>query len=229
MKSSIFGHMWYMPMIIGMYIFLPYVSIIVKKFKFKEMLVPLIITFIVSFALPNLKQALIILGFSSEYITSIINMSFSGYQFGFYIIIGYYIYNYKLLKNIKAKTLWMIFTLSLIITTLFQVLCFSVYSDYRVSYDFAGIFVSSLCLFEIMCRITDEHKKQIFEYISKISLSIFFVHRPLFFILNKIIVFPCSIVLNIIIYYIIVLLFSILIIKVLSKNKFLKKYLLFVN
>ncbi len=78
MKSSTMPHMWYMPMIIGMYIFLPFVSIIVKKFNFKDLLFPIIIVVLASFILPNIKLFLNFFGYAAKDCNLILNLSYGG-------------------------------------------------------------------------------------------------------------------------------------------------------
>ena len=98
-KPSTMPHMWYMPMIIGMYVFLPYISNIIQKFSFNEILIPIILSFLVIFVLPSLKVVSIFLNYTNLQFSSIIDITWAGGTYGIYIILGYYVWNKGILRK----------------------------------------------------------------------------------------------------------------------------------
>ena len=98
-----------------------------------------------------------------------------------------------------------------------------------VYYDFFGILISGICLFELLQRIKNIKFGNLFTYISKISLALFFVHRPILYILKRYLTLPFMPCLNYIILYIINFILSIIIVIILAKSKFIKKYLFIVK
>ncbi len=185
MESSVMPHMWYMPMIIGMYIFLPFVSIIVKKFKLKDLLFPLLVVTVASFLLPNLKVFLTFFGYSATNIQSILDLHFGGGVYGIYIILGYYLYRNQILEKIKSRYLWLIFIFSCLFSCCYQMIGYMSSKPNIVYYDFFGILIAGICLFELIRRFHQFSKDKLnktITYLSRNALALYFVHRPLVYI-----------------------------------------------
>ena len=85
------NNMWYIPMIIGIYIALPFISIIVKKFNYKEVKLVLITLVIYRFLIYSINPFLI--SFGQQSLDKIIDINFLGSCFGLYVILGYYLYH----------------------------------------------------------------------------------------------------------------------------------------
>ena len=115
---------------------------------------------------------------------------------------------------------------------LFQMLAYIFHNHYIVYYNFIGILLTSIPLFELIRRIKackKEFLNHVITYISKISLGIFFVHRPILFIFKfywKLNFLPC---LNVLIYYVTAMAISIFIIYLLSKINFIKKHIFLIK
>ena len=232
MKKSPMPHMWYMSMIVGMYIALPYISTIVKKFKFKEIIIPLIIGILCSYIIPNTKILLTFFDFNGTNIKTILDISFLGGAYGIYIILGYYIYNKKILEKIKTKYILLGIIVGMIISIAFQIFAYQNASKYIVYYNFVGILLSGTLLFEFLRRFEKTKRKNIENIlciISKYSLGIYFVHRPLLFLFKKYFILDFLPFINVIIYYICSIIISYIIVQILSKINILKKYLLLVK
>lgn len=97
-------NMWYFPMILGMYLGIPFVAKIVKTFSFKSLSILLSGTFIVSFALPAINILLKIFGVANKW-NSLLDISFFGGAYGLYIVLGYFIANNKLI-NLTNLHIW---------------------------------------------------------------------------------------------------------------------------
>ncbi len=216
---------WYAPMIIGIYLFIPFVAIIINKFDFKTLKIPLIVSIIYFFALPT---ANVILNIYNINLTSNIDLFFSGGVFGLYIILGFFI-NKGLLRNIKSYILYLIFMISFISCIIFQYSLTTKEVFYKLSYDNIFLLICSCSLFEIFIRVFT--KKKIFpkfcEYISKISFPIFLIHNLIQYIIFQSNIFsdfirPINVVCN----FILTMVLVIICIKLLSLNKYTKKYLL---
>ena len=109
LKNSDMLNMWYMPMIIGVYIGVPFLAKIVKSFSFKSFKPIMIVMFIFFFIVPALNVFSSIFGINQTF-GSGMNVAYMGGTYGLYLLVGYYIYNRKCdrLKN------WMLVVLSLI-------------------------------------------------------------------------------------------------------------------
>ncbi len=232
MKKSAMPHMWYMPMIIGMYLALPFLSAVVKKYDFESVIVPLLVSVIFFYLIPNFKTFLNFWGYKAYYINSILDLSFFGGVYGLYIVMGYYIYNKKIFEKISKKTLSFVVILGLIISCIFQIIGYLNESKYIIYYNFIGILVSSIFLFEILRRHEKCNNKIIKNKamkISKFTLGIYFIHRPLLFIFKKYWVLKFNSCINIFIYYLCSLIVSYSLVLVFSKFGIFKKYLFLVK
>lgn len=100
------GHMWYMPTVIGIYLFLPFVSMIVRKFSPKLMILPLSVAFFYLFLVPTAN-----LFFEANDLIQLnvkIDVAFVGAYKGIYVLFGYLVKAYIepaiLKKESRTKT-----------------------------------------------------------------------------------------------------------------------------
>lgn len=145
---------------------------------------------------------------------------------------GYYIYNKKIFEKISKKTLSFVVILGLIVSCLFQIIGYLNKSKYIIYYNFIGILISSIFLFEILRRHEKCNNKIIENKamkISKFTLGIYFIHRPLLFIFKKYWVLKFNPCINIFIYYLCSLIVSYSVVLVFSKFRIFKKYLFLVK
>lgn len=171
-------NMWYMPMILGIYIALPFLAKILKIFNIKVIKIPILITLTFSILLPSLNIILNILGIDNY--NSILYLNFLGGCYGLYVILGYYLNN-GILKKYNNFILSLGVLLMFFLTCLIQLISYTQYSNFRfnVWYDFITLFVCSVCIFELFRRINIKLENifiKITRYISKRSLAIFFLH-----------------------------------------------------
>ena len=232
MKNSTFPHMWYMPMIIGIYLFLPLVSMAMQKLSLKSIKIPLIVVILASFILPNLQCFLQFFRYDALYIHSILDLSFGGGVYGVYIILGYYIFREKVYEKISLKWLILGCIVCFAGSCIFQIIGYIHNSNDIVYYNFIGILLFGICIFTMILKLKDcayVKIKNLITYLSRISLGLYFVHRPILFIFEKFVSLPFSNIVTVLIYYIFSILLSIAIIFVISKVKFLSEKLLLIK
>ena len=80
-------HVWYMPMIIGVYCFIPFVSNALKKISVPAVWFPLTCGIVVSFLFPTIQILLSQLN-SNYYIAPLLDFGFSGGVYGIYLVLG---------------------------------------------------------------------------------------------------------------------------------------------
>ena len=216
--------MWYMAMIVGMYIYLPFVSILIKKFSIKELSIPIAISIVTFFVITYLNE-IITLYNNDIYINPTYNTWFSGAHYGLYIILGYYIYNKKCLKNINKIKKYLIIIISFILSAVLQVYLYKENSSVIVYYNFVGILLFSLIIYQILLNKNNKYSKTI-EYLSRNSLGIFFVHFPILILMNKYINMNLNRPISVIIFFILSIIISVLIVELFNRNKITRKYLL---
>ena len=221
-------NMWYMPMIIGIYIAIPYVSKVVHTFSIKTLKIPIILVFVCIFIMPTLN--LILKTFKLDQYNCILDMNFLGGCYGLYIVGGYLIRE-KIIKKIKTKLLVFTSILFFIISCCIQIFEFEHKIEYNIWCNSPFIFICTFSLFELFTRInTDNFNKwivKIFTYISKISLSIFFMHIIVEMIFSKYIkMIKISNPAKVLILFIVSLCISIIVTWLLSKIRLMRKRVL---
>lgn len=87
LKTSHMSHMWYMPMIIGMYLTLPFLSLVVRKFSKKILVITLIVCFLYYFILPDVNRILVAQGFRA--MDNKLFLNYTGGYYGLYLVTGY--------------------------------------------------------------------------------------------------------------------------------------------
>ncbi len=230
-KNCPMTNMWYMPVIIGIYIGVPFLAKIVKTFSFKSVQVIMIAIFIFSFIVPGLNVFSKVFNIN-EIFGSDIYVAYMAYVL--YILLGYYINN----KKIKINKVLLIFVfLSCYTVTVYVEMCSfkSVLVDrYKVWYDFPFLLIGSACLFDIFIQIKDEginkNIAKVFTYISKMSMGIFFMHVLILMTLIKYMgQITGRLSLDVIILLFITFFLSIFIVTILSRFKYLKKYMFLIK
>ena len=81
-------HSWYMPMIIGIYLFIPCISEILKRVPDKMILSLMLITYIYCFIVPSINifvECLTGISLSTQ-----LDLNYSGGTYGIYLLLGYF-------------------------------------------------------------------------------------------------------------------------------------------
>lgn len=222
-------NMWYMPMIIGIYVALPFLSKIIKKFSLKILIIPLIISCIANFLIPTINIFAKIFNFGT--ISFILDVCFLGSCYVFYVIVGYYLNN-GILKKIKTRHIIIVMLITFLFTVWIQYYSINSNFIYNVWYNFFPLLICSICLYELIRRIFDNNKSTLYSnkviqkgvtMLSKISLGIFFLHEIFLIIYTKYFNFSFSKPCISLLLFALSLLSSIITITILSKIKFIKK------
>lgn len=185
LKESSLSHMWYMPMIIGIYIVLPFLSRVINEHtdlsEFSLIYLGGIIVF-VFFPTINAvgKEALpIIPALSSQ-----LDKSFWGGVYGLYLFSGYFIARKRCLEKIKTRKICCMMLMAFILNSSVQFYLY--YQQYYKTtkmywYTSVAIFVMGLLLFELFRRTFSEKNlncRTFLEILSKCSFGVYLVHKP---------------------------------------------------
>lgn len=165
---------WYLPMILCIYLLIPFFCILRDKVDKKTVFIPLAVLFFLGFVLPT-GDALIHSVSTSRLEASKDAVLLPVYVI--YIVAGYMISRGHLSK-IKSSYVAAGFILSFLATCGCQFFIFSRKTDCHFAYDNIGILVSAVLLFELLRR--GSHRLIAFrrpvEYVSRIAFGIYFVH-----------------------------------------------------
>lgn len=225
-----YGNMWYIPMILAIYIILPCFSIAINKVGIKIFIIPFFAVLTTGMLIPNFNELLEILRIDYVVQTDIVWQNiFSIYML--YILIGYCI-SQGLLKKVHSNVLITLFVLLFAFSIIYIILYSNIGSHYDISYYHIYTLLVAALLFEILRRygnLVKQYSASI-TYLSKISFAIYFMHIILMefmrysYDFNKL-----PHIVSLLILEIVPILLSILFIVLLSRNKYLRKYLLMIR
>lgn len=224
-------HLWYIPMTIGLYLFIPFFKHIINNIPKK--LLEYFILFLIFFSMliptlnliPAFKSTFsfvfenLFLGFSiSEYIT--------------YLVIGYYINNFPIKPFIK-KLIYVLSVLSAFFTVLATGLISYIraeeYVALREYYTLNVLFLScGLFLFikeKYQSRTFSDKAKKIITDLSKKSFGIYLIHIMILELAISLLEITIS-PLAFIVYFVVTLICSYIITSIISRIKFLNQYII---
>lgn len=188
LRPSDMIHMWYLPMILGMYISLPFIPIILKRLHWKIWIIPLAIVAAYSFGTPTINLILNALGHTT--VSYCIDLSFLGGIYGTYLIFGYMVYKESSVNLIKKYSLKKYFLLAaglfFIVTVLTQIYLTRIGHFYTTWYDFIPLALTAAFLFMSFknCRLPSK-LTCFFHHLAKYSFGIFLVHNPIIVMISR--------------------------------------------
>ena len=168
--------LWYLPMIIGIYIALPFVAVVFRNFTFRSFSLPLGVLLLVQFVLPFVSNISVVFGFSPIAGNSALDISFLGGAYGFYIIFGYFVQSgaFDINNNSRAiltagVTSFLFLVVMLFISTTYQ-------RGYVLWYSDLLLLIASCCLYLLLFSYLRLRRCHVIELISRASFGIYLVH-----------------------------------------------------
>lgn len=169
------SHVWYLPMILGMYILIPFVSSALKRYDYKLLLFPMLIYSCYLFGLRLIN--VIIESFTSKaQLSTEFSSGFSGGVYGIYIVCGYLIFK-GAFKNIKTSVIVCVSLLCFAASVLLQAWSFARGTAYKIWYDNLLILIASVGLFESTTRIRQVKLYSIVRALSIYSFPLYLTHN----------------------------------------------------
>ena len=169
-----YSHMWYMPMIIGMYLSMPFVASALKHFDSDTIWQATVVFSLLAFLLPFITLVLDMHGFKD--ITIQYCLGFSGGIYGIYIILGYLTKKGQF-KKVPTWNLALLSVISFAICVVFQYYAFSKGYNFDLWYEFPFILTGSFALFELCSRMGKVRAYPLVTFLSKYSFAVFLVHN----------------------------------------------------
>ena len=169
-----FSHMWYMPMIIGMYLSLPFVSTALNHFDKETIYQATIVFSLLAFLLPFITLLLDMEGIKNVSIQFC--LGFSGGIYGIYIILGYLVKKGQF-KNVSTNKFRLLAIISFAICVAFQYYAFIKGYDFFLWYEFPFILLGSFALFELCSRKESVRFYSSIKVLSKYSFAVFLIHN----------------------------------------------------
>lgn len=172
--NLLFSHMWYMPMIIGMYLSIPFVSNALHNFNKKTIFQATIVFSLLAFCLPFITTLFDMEGIKN--VTLQYCLGFSGGVYGIYIILGYLVKK-GTFKDVSSNILSGITIISFIICVLFQYYAYIINYDFFLWYEFPFVLLGSFALFELTSRRKNVKFYSGVQVLSKYSFAVFLIHN----------------------------------------------------
>lgn len=195
MKDGELSHMWYMPMIIGMYVFIPFLAKVINYYEnIKYFIIPITIVWIDTMLIPTINvfyNRTIMQDESLETLVFLPDVNFGGGAYGLYIILGYFIGRKKLLQRVKTSILLIVSAVLFAANTAGQYYLYS--NDYFSSgsmlwYNIVPIFALGLTLYELIRRYHNVIKHIVridMAFLARCSFGIYLLHKPVMVLWSK--------------------------------------------
>ena len=221
---------WYVPVILFIYLLLPFFIIGVKKLDFSIAIIPITGIVVYSSLIPTINSILI----SCSLETIPVPVQIHDLIFIVYILMGYYVSEKQILSKVGYKLLLTISIASLGLCAVMQYCLCQAGFDYKLFYDNIFLLISTVCMFELFRRMNSyvsAHKKgsSIITNISIMSLGIFFIHNLVqytLYLYTKEVTSELSSPICVIMMFVASFSISIVLVMILKNNGITKKYLL---
>ena len=193
LKASSLSHMWYMPVILGCYVALPFISRLLQaSTNLRQYSLLYVLGIVIFFMVPTanvfFKEAITVIpGLSPQLDTGLWGSCYS-----FYIITGYLISKHQLLERFKSQSLLFGILLAFVLNSIGQYYLYS-HQYYQSTWlywytDFA-IFLIGIFTFELLRRRyhhrTSNKFALVIEYVSRCSFGVYIIHKPILVVLQK--------------------------------------------
>lgn len=188
LKDPGLSHMWYMPMIIGMYLIIPFLSKMLMGFpKNKSFLIPGMLAVFTFVLIPTVEvfrgEAFPGVGLKPQ-----TDVKFLGGIYGLYLILGYMIGRRKLLKRVHTGWIFAAGIAGMGFNIAGQYFLYShqYYASTKLTwYTSAGIFVCAVCVFELFRRNEWDIPGKAVRWTAKCSFGVYLLHKPMQILLVK--------------------------------------------
>lgn len=227
LRPADINHLWYLPMILGIYIFIPIIANAINKFPVKILRRILVFPVIYLFLVPYLNYVFYLNGYSG--ISSLVDLSYSGGIYGTYIILGYLIPRRKIFVR-SWKWLFSILLILLLVAAIVNQEIFYQHGvEYRYWYDSIYVFLMIVVIISLLSQIEMIPLKNIFLLISKYSFGIYLIHNIVLTLLIQLLPQTIDRMTKTVILTVLTFLLSFLLVIVISKITKIKKLLFFIK
>lgn len=176
------GHAWYVPVLIGIYLFIPFISMIVKRVSFNVLIIPMVVAYAVFFLLPGIS--VVSMGWHPVSLATTLDLGFAGGAFGFYIILGYLLVtNKKFQFKVWQDILGFLIATAVLIAV--QMYLWNNNVAYFFWYSFPTYPIAAMFLFDFIRNIYGTKSRKWIERISKCSFGMFLIHLPVEIVVSR--------------------------------------------
>ncbi len=230
-RIPVMSHMWYMPMIIGMYLFLPIFSRALYKLDVSALKFPLVLIGVYLTIIPMFNVYL-----GGKKLFPLLDFGYSGGLYGFYILLGFTVKCSDIWEKTKKSVLLFGLFCSFIITILLQYFSYLKGVTYNVWYNCGSLVLCSICLFVLLSNhivdldILGRKTHNYIHTLSIMSFSIYLIHFPILLLLkNCISNLQLFLPVKVLVLWFLTFILSLLVSVFLGKFNLARKYLLYIK
>ena len=170
------NHMWYMPVILGLYLMLPLMANGLKSIETKIILIPYILFVLLFMGIPTLNMILAIGGRGLG--QTVVSQGFSGGVYGLYLITGYLLKK-GVLHEVKSSILCFAAGISFVCAVVLQLCLYKNGVTYAFFYENILLLIIGGAIFELISRETKMSVKSGVRVVSYYSFAIYLIHKPI--------------------------------------------------
>lgn len=172
-RAGSMPHMWFMPMLIGVYLLIPFAGMALKKLNGKLLVFPLLFygIYCLAYPLANIASG----DLTGQWLSLQIKTGFSGAHYGIYVILGYVIRK-GYLKKINSFIIAAAACAGMAAATWFQAWTYTQPVRYNVWYDDLFLAVAALAATELLSRIRHVNGAEVFRFLARYTFSVYLIH-----------------------------------------------------
>lgn len=167
------GHAWYMPMILGMYVLVPFAAMALNSIDKHILKFPMMFFILIAFGYPLVNVICNVL--QKGALSLQLSAGFSGGAYGIYMVMGYLLKK-GFFKKFKTGTCVFIGSIGIVLGVALQIWSYSNNYEYNIWYDCPFLLAAALMFFEAVSRIRNVPMYVIVKQISYYSFAIYLIH-----------------------------------------------------
>lgn len=168
------SHVWYMPMLLGIYLLVPFVANALQSVKVKYLFFPMTFFTFYAFAFPTFEVINNCLEASKLNLQ--MSLGYSGGAYGLYIIFGYLIKK-GVFHEVKSWILGVNALIWFVLTIVLQIWSYGHGIQYNVWYDCLFLLLCAMAVFELGTRIRVVPAYRLVKWLSKYSFAVYLIHN----------------------------------------------------
>lgn len=168
--------MWYMPMILCLYLVIPYAAMIVRRVSLRTLLLPCLVLYVADMVIPMVND-LLKLNWINMYLSFVPRGSNLFSMYFLYVMLGYWLHRGSL-SRIRGRYIALLTVACFVLSTMFVFFAYTRPQQVELEYTFPLLPILAAGVFELIRRgahLLSRMERPV-TYLAKISFSVYFVH-----------------------------------------------------